>query len=345
VTAIGLQWALICEPFFEMWHNNKWHDLPLDMYTVYITTTIVAVPLISLGGIIGKITPLQLIIMVIVEIVIHAILAVLLYGYLEVTDIGATYGIHMFGCYFGLAVSYMIGAPPAEPDVTPVSDLFSLVGTAFLWVYWPSFVGGFLEVDSEGQQYALRNTILALLGSTVMSYAYSAYYNFDGGRRFRPVDIQNATLAGGVAIGCLADLHINPGCALLVGAFCGFLSTWGYNFLQPYLCESHGLHDTCGINNLHGMPSIAGALISVFVAGIASDHAQESSYHYKQGRQAVAQFAGLLLTLVYAIVTGLATGALMKTVGPPEGVDIKKFQDACWWEISAEEEPASDKKD
>jgi len=345
VTAVGLQWALIWESFFEMWHADKWHDFPLDMYTVYITTTIVAVPLISLGGVIGKITPLQLIIMVLVEIFFHAILVVMLYGELDVVDIGATYGIHMFGCYFGLAVSYILGAPVSEPEGGHIPDAFSLIGTVFLWVYWPSFVGGFLEVDSNGQQYALRNTILALLSSTVMAFAYSAYYNFNGHRRFRPVDIQNATLAGGVAVGALADLHLNPGCALLVGAFCGFLSTWGYNFAQPYLVEKFKLHDTCGINNLHGMPSIAGAIVSIFVAGIATDHAADASYSHKQGLQAKYQLAGLFLTLAFAVVTGLVTGVLMKACGPPRDVDIKKFHDASWWEIGGDEPEEDSKND
>ena len=30
------------------------------------------------------------------------------------------------------------------------------------------------------------------------------------------------------------------------------------------------VHDTCGVNNLHGMPGLFGGLLSVLIAGIAS---------------------------------------------------------------------------
>jgi ammonia channel protein AmtB len=44
----------------------------------------------------------------------------------------------MFGAFSGLAVAYMLGPPPktANPAPTAVADVFSLIGTVFLWVYW-----------------------------------------------------------------------------------------------------------------------------------------------------------------------------------------------------------------
>ena len=38
--------------------------------------------------------------------------------------------------------------------------------------------------------------------------------------------------------------------------------------LQPKLNKF--VHDTCGVNNLHGMPGIIGALAGVLFAGIAT---------------------------------------------------------------------------
>ena len=46
------------------------------------------------------------------------------------------------------------------------------------------------------------------------------------------VHIQNATLSGGVAVGAIADLMIQPYGAFLAGSLCGILSTLGYTFLQ-----------------------------------------------------------------------------------------------------------------
>lgn len=46
------------------------------------------------------------------------------------------------------------------------------------------------------------------------------------------VDIQNATLAGGVAIGSACDLGVSPAAALGVGFLAGIVSVVGYTSLQ-----------------------------------------------------------------------------------------------------------------
>lgn len=45
------------------------------------------------------------------------------------------------------------------------------------------------------------------------------------------VHVQNATLAGGVAIGTMADMIIQPWAALLIGSIAGTLSVLGYRFI------------------------------------------------------------------------------------------------------------------
>ena len=46
------------------------------------------------------------------------------------------------------------------------------------------------------------------------------------------VDIQNATLSGGVAVGAVADMMIQPYGAFFLGSICGVVSTLGYRLLQ-----------------------------------------------------------------------------------------------------------------
>lgn len=50
--------------------------------------------------------------------------------------------------------------------------------------------------------------------------------------------LQNATLAGGVAVGACADLMLTPGGAVTVGALAGILSTCGFKYIQVLLENS-----------------------------------------------------------------------------------------------------------
>ena len=50
--------------------------------------------------------------------------------------------------------------------------------------------------------------------------------------------IQNATLAGGVAVGACADMVIEPWGAVLIGCCSGAISVLGYKFLSVSLAYS-----------------------------------------------------------------------------------------------------------
>merc|ERR1711998_694421 len=88
-------------------------------------------------------------------------------------------------------------------------------------------------------------------------------------KKFDMVDIQNATLAGGVAVGSASDLVIGPWGAILLGCIGGVVSVLGYTRLQPWLAQNCGLHDTCGVHNLHGMPGVIGGIFGCIFASIA----------------------------------------------------------------------------
>ena len=51
-------------------------------------------------------------------------------------------------------------------------------------------------------------------------------------KKFDMVDIQNATLSGGVAVGAVADLAIPPYGAFIIGSLTGIISTLGYRLVQ-----------------------------------------------------------------------------------------------------------------
>ena len=143
-----------------------------------------------------------------------------------------------------------------------------MTGSLFLWLYWPSFNAALAGNVGNARHRAAINTILAITCSTFSGFIASRFFRKDG--KFNMVDIQNATLAGGVAMGAAANMLVQPWGAMLIGAVAGTVSVFGYNHVQDFLLKHIGLRDTCGVHNLHGMPSIVGALASVVVAGIRS---------------------------------------------------------------------------
>jgi len=339
ITAIGIQWDLFTESFFDQAMNShyEWEPVQFGMYHLLDALYAISAVLISFGALIGKINPLQLLVMTIIELALHSInYKVLMIGVLNVCDVGGTYSDHMFGAYFGLAVAYQLGRPKSDPEMGNVPDIFSFVGTLFLWIYWPSFVIGAAQADSEGQETGMVNTILALSSSTVISFWASSFLNSRW--KFRPVDIQNATLAGGVAIGCTANLTMSAFGAIMIGIAAGLVSCVGYNIIQPYL-ETYELHDSCGVHNLHAMPSVVGAIASVIIAGYKNDHDNHDKaiYGYTFADQWWHQLLGIVLCVLFAVVTGTMTGILLRKLGhygPEEKDRIKEFHDECWWHVA-----------
>lgn len=331
VTAMGLQWAVFTESFMDQMVNGSgpWHSVDLDMYSLLNALYAISAVLITFGALIGKITPFQVIVVTIVELIFHSFnYKVLMIKMMNLSDIGGTYIDHMFGAYFGLTVAWVLGKPKTEPAMGAISDYFSLIGTTFLWVYWPSFVAGATVADSAAQERAFVHTILSLAASTIATFfASSSILLPETTRKLRPVDIQNATLAGGVAIGAVATLNIGCFCAVMIGTAAGLLSTVGYHRIQPYLQERFGLHDTCGIHNLHAMPSVVGAIASVMVASTLPN-----GYGSVTKPQWIAQLFAIPVCIGFAVLMGLIVGKFLNWLSPPNSKEehARAFHDAEW---------------
>jgi ammonium transporter Rh len=65
--------------------------------------------------------------------------------------------------------------------------------------------------------------------------------------------VLNATLAGGVAIGSSCNMVAQAYWPLLIGSFAGLVSVLGFSHISPSLKSKLGLHDTCGVLDLHGL--------------------------------------------------------------------------------------------
>jgi len=305
--------------------NAMLHGFPIkfDFWVFLHGNFAVAAVLISFGGLIGKISPIQIFALIMMEIVFYSINKVyLLVEWLAIADCGGTITVHVFGAYFGLAACAALGPAMDEKlnKSSYISDIFSLVGTVFLWVFWPSFVAGALPPDSDAHVIALQNTILAMLASTVVTFGLMPLIQSNG---LTPVAVQNATLAGGVAIGATADIAMGPFGAIVIGCVAGALSCYG--FCRPLISSAY---DTCGINNLHGMPGILGGLISVALPAIASDSEKQLGL-LASAVTPWKQAVGLIGTLLIAGISGAFTGLILKLLGSPAD-----YNDATHWDTA-----------
>ena len=254
------------------------------------------------------------------QVPVYALNQHLVFKTLNALDIGGSISIHVFGAYYGLAASMVFstrrqrnfGTTNPKNSSSYNSNIFSMIGTLFLWIYWPSFNGALASLATEGpgdpirapqQFYCVVNTLFSLLGSCVATFAMSAVLS-DG--RIDMMHIQNATLAGGVAMGSAAGLRLSPGGALVVGLFAGSFSTFGFARLLPIMERRFGLGDTCGVHNLHGLPGILGGL----VAGFAAFNQPEGMAPHGNA-QLGYQVAAVAATVAVAAISGALAAAVI----------------------------------
>ena len=256
IASVVIQWGMIMHAlFFE-----EGRKITLSMEMMYEAEFAAGAVLITFGGLLGKINHLQLFTLAIFEIVFYKVNQLLLLDYVpkwfsnegKMQDIGGSMVIHAFGAYFGLAVAKALHHEKhnehAKETSSYTQDLFAMIGTIFLWMYWPSFNSIPAENDNE-KFTAISNTYMSLAAACITTFALSGGDDKHG--RLNMVHIQNATLAGGVAMGSAANFAIGPFNAILIGTLAGAISTFGYQYLQPVVLERLEIHDTCGIKGLN----------------------------------------------------------------------------------------------
>ncbi|XP_060804175.1 ammonium transporter Rh type B isoform X2 [Amyelois transitella] len=335
LAALVVQWALLCQNFFHM-HEEA--DI------------MAATVLITFGALLGITSGFQLLVIAVIETAIGCANIYLVGDVFKAADVGGSIAIHAYGAYFGLGVSSALKlgkkqevAPAGQVDLNGpsyVSDVTAMIGSIFLWIYWPSFNSGLTGTDVENQR-AVINTYLSLASATVVTFILSAAVSHQRGK-FDMVHIQNSTLAGGVAIGSVCNMMVNPGGAIAVGIGAAVISVFGYRYLTPKL-NSFGILDTCGVNNLHGMPAVYSGLLSILFASLATkDDYGETELHsvfeaMKDGRtassQALYQFYALIATVAIASVSGFVTGLIVKLPMFGSLKEEEKYNDEPNWEL------------
>ncbi|XP_036104848.1 ammonium transporter Rh type A isoform X2 [Molossus molossus] len=180
IAALGLQWGTLVQGFLHS-RGEKIHVGIKNMINADFSTATV---LISFGAVLGKISPCQMLIMTIIEIAVFAANEHLVTEVFMASDIGASMTIHAFGAYFGLAVAGVLYRPGLRRghdnnESMYHSDLFAMIGTLFLWIFWPSFNSALAEAGDK-QHWAIVNTYFSLAACVLTAYAFSSLVGHRG---------------------------------------------------------------------------------------------------------------------------------------------------------------------
>lgn len=153
--------------------------------------------------------------------------------------------------------------------------------------------------------------------------------------------ILNASLAGGVAMGCNSNIITMPYGAMLTGISAGTVASLGFAYVKPFLRRRQWMHDTCGVLYLHCLPGIIGGIISAVVAtrtrfSISDDQYSDILEINSYGNRNSSQLAGFQLAAIgisigFGLFGGLVAGALTSLSffqPPPEEM---LFNDTWHW--------------
>ncbi|NXB80562.1 RHBGB protein, partial [Donacobius atricapilla] len=321
IIAFAIQWAVLIQGFFYFFFNGKIYVGAQSMVSADFCTAAV---LISTGAVLGRVNPVQMLLLALLEVTLCTVNEYILLSLMGVSDSGRSLTIHTFGAYFGLMVSRVLYHPhkgkmkrEEQQDMGYQRDAFAVVGTIYLWIFWPSFTSA-ITVHDNAKNWAVINTYCSLVASTVATFILSPVLYEESTPRM--VQIQDATLAGMAVMGMAGEMLVTPFGALIAGFLVGLISPLGFRFFTPVLHSRLKIQDTCGVHNIHGLPGILGALLGTLLTLMATadtygDRLELVFPLVAQGSrtvtdQALIQLGALPLTLLLATLGGCFTGEL-----------------------------------
>lgn len=335
-----IQLAVILIPFWRMVMEKHWDYINTDMGILINADFCAGAVLITFGVLLGKVSWGQLFFLGTFECFFYCLNLAILEVALRVNDIGGSMGIHTFGAFFGLAASFWfqpkVGIENAQGRCGGGynSQTLAMIGTLFLFMFWPSFNSAMLT--GVLQQRGVVNTYIAISASCLTSCFVATIIK----GKFDMEVMLNSTLAGGVAIGACCDMITYGVYSFLIGMIAGTISCLGYLKANASAQSTIKLHDTCGVQFLHGWPGVLGGICSSICAAaipyFENDNGMaiqslfplvkasgctdaDTLYTCRTAHeQAAFQIAALGVTLGIAILSGILFGWIASRIPFPE---------------------------
>ena len=300
--------------------------------------------LISTSCVIGKTSPVQLILMAFSEVFIYSVNYFCIILVLGAIDYGGSMFIHVFGACYGLAASWSLYKPSVfqskvfENHHSKASDMIAIIGTVLLWVLMPSFNAALIS-NAQYQYRAQMTTFIAMAASCVIHFVVMRLMR----GRFSMRDLQRGAIVGGISMASVQSVIVSPGGALTIGLVAGALTGLGLCVLQP-LIKHLRIYDTSNVFSTHLLIGVYGGLVSIVATGNAIDNAAKVKIYGDDTKTMFGskytnlwgfQICALCITVVTSIAGGFLHGFVYNKwlfVMSSE----KTFEDSAYWIVPTE---------
>ncbi|KAM7098078.1 RH-like protein isoform 3-T4 [Molossus nigricans] len=326
--ALGVQWAVLLDGWLNQLSFGK---VVIELSSIQQATMSAMSVLISAGAVMGKTNLVQMVLMVLMEVTAFGTLRMINKQYLNEDDHESMMQIHVFAAYFGLAASWCLSRPlpkgvKKKEKRTTIPSLFAMLGTLFLWIFWPSFNSALLDTPYQ-KKNAVCNTYYALAASAVTAISASALAHPQG--KINMTHIHNAVLAGGVAVGASCHLISSLWIAMVLGLVAGLISIGGAKCLPVCFNRVLGIHDTCGVHYTFGLPGLLGG-----ITYLAMIFFEAWSKNAMLGFLVFIGTGTFTLSMAMGLVSGLLTGLLLNLKIWRAPHVAKYFDDQAFWEVA-----------
>ncbi|XP_023587863.1 RH-like protein isoform X1 [Trichechus manatus latirostris] len=321
ILAIGVQWAVLLDGFLNKFSSGK---IVIELSSIQLATMSAMSVLISVGAVLGKTNLLQLMMMALVEVTAFSVMMMVSDRVFNVDNHTSMMHIHVFAAYFGLAVAWCLSSSQPKEKQREVKtakgpDLFAMLGTLFLWIFWPNFNSALLSI--ENKRKAVFNTYYALAVSSVTATSVSAAAHPEG--KISMTHIHSAVLAGGVAVGASCHLISSPWPAMLVGLLAGLISVGGAK------CLPVGFHRMLMVHYAFGLPGLLGEITYITLMALQASQNQDTTNCY----QIFLNMGILSFVMIMSLASGFLTGSILRLqIWKAPGVN-KYYYDQDFWKF------------
>ncbi|KAM6365038.1 ammonium transporter Rh type B isoform 2-T2 [Pluvialis apricaria] len=297
IVAFAIQWAVLIQGFLYFFQNGKIYVGAQSMVSADFCTAAI---LISTGAVLGRVNPIQMLLLTLLGVTLFVFNEYILLSLMGISDSGGSLTVHTFGAYFGLMVSRILHQPHMEKrkeqqDTGHQPDVFAVVGTIYLWIFWPTFTSA-TTVRDNAEPWAMLNTYFLLAASTLATFVLSPLLHEES-------TLQMPVLRSRLKTQDMCGVHNVHGLPGILGALLGTLLT------ALATADAYG-----------------GRLELVFP--LVAEGSQTAA------DQAFYQLCALPVTLLLATLGGCLTGAVLKMKGLRSPPDTRYLENTVLREVA-----------